>query len=177
MVDIQRITTEYVDSEDRIRLTGESAHGQVVVLWLTQRLLNRLLVHLLSWLERYDSQAGSGQSIGNVFQGFAQQAAMAALPLQSPVLGGAAARVLLVLAVDLNISEEGVRLIWRDGAGRPHSQSGDAVALFLHAQALRQWLGIVHGIYLEAGWPPAIWPEWVSESAGTMTSTGRTHWH
>ena len=45
-MDLHRITTEYIDSEDRIRLTGQLASGDTVVLWLTQRLLNRLVPHL-----------------------------------------------------------------------------------------------------------------------------------
>ena len=40
---LQRCTTEYVECEDRIRLAGELASGATVVLWLTQRLMNRLI--------------------------------------------------------------------------------------------------------------------------------------
>ena len=52
MAELQRITTEFVDAEDRIRLAGEDAAGEAVVLWLTQRLLNRLVAHLCDWLEQ-----------------------------------------------------------------------------------------------------------------------------
>ena len=38
---LQRVTTAYVADEDRLRLTGELSDGDAVVLWLTQRLLNR----------------------------------------------------------------------------------------------------------------------------------------
>ena len=47
---LERITTEYIDKDDRIRLTGEPAQGDAVVLWFTQRLLNRLVPHLTAWL-------------------------------------------------------------------------------------------------------------------------------
>ena len=50
--ELQRITTTYVDVEDRLRLTGVLANGTVVQLWLTQRLLGRLVPPLTSWLER-----------------------------------------------------------------------------------------------------------------------------
>lgn len=43
MPDLQRITTQYIEVEDRLRLTGELAPGEVVVLWLTQRLMHRLI--------------------------------------------------------------------------------------------------------------------------------------
>ena len=39
---LHRLTTDYVEEEDRIRVSGASANGDTVVLWLTQRLLNRL---------------------------------------------------------------------------------------------------------------------------------------
>ena len=40
---LKRISTEYVDTEDRIRLTGEITGGEVLALWLTLHLLHRLI--------------------------------------------------------------------------------------------------------------------------------------
>lgn len=48
---LQRMTTDYIVQEDRIRVTGECAGGGVLVLWLTQRLLVRLVPPLCRWLE------------------------------------------------------------------------------------------------------------------------------
>ena len=56
MKSLQRITTEYSETEDRIRLSGELAAGEVMILWLTQRLFNHLVYHLCGWLEK---QAGN----------------------------------------------------------------------------------------------------------------------
>ena len=50
MSELQRITSEYIEAEDRLRLTGEVGEGETETLWLTQRLLTRLLDHLLKWL-------------------------------------------------------------------------------------------------------------------------------
>ena len=58
MPELQRITTEFIDSEDRIRLCGECSPQQTVVLWLTQRMLNRLVPHLLNWLEQQTGVSG-----------------------------------------------------------------------------------------------------------------------
>ena len=33
---LERLTTEYVEREDRIRLSGQLTHGDTVVLWLTR---------------------------------------------------------------------------------------------------------------------------------------------
>jgi len=51
MSSLNRITTEYSELEDRIQLRGEAESKQTVVLWLTQRLLSRLLPYLFAWLE------------------------------------------------------------------------------------------------------------------------------
>lgn len=52
VVSLHRITTEYVEAEDRVRIVGEVEAAETVVLWLTRRLLDRLIPHLTLWLER-----------------------------------------------------------------------------------------------------------------------------
>ena len=54
---ISRLTTDYVDAEDRLRLSGEVADSTPVAMWLTQRLALRVLPALLQWL---DGQTGGG---------------------------------------------------------------------------------------------------------------------
>ncbi|MBC7859879.1 MAG: hypothetical protein H7Z39_14125, partial [Burkholderiaceae bacterium] len=77
---LQRITTEYVGVEDRIRLSGrddadDAGDGRTVVIWITQRLLQRLLPVLVEWLERQD-----GATLrADIARSFAQQAARAEL--------------------------------------------------------------------------------------------------
>lgn len=160
MADLQRITTEYIDSEDRIRLSGELSPQSTVVLWLTQRLVNRLLPHLLGWLEQ---QAGNG-AMGELFQGFAQQAAMATLEQQPPVQSAPQSMVWLVHAVNLTAAAEGVRLTFRGIGDTSAPEGSDAVGLTLHAQPLRQWLGILHAQYCKADWPLTGWPDWLTEA-------------
>ena len=36
---LDRITTEYLDTEDRLQLSRQYADGAAVVIWLTQRLI------------------------------------------------------------------------------------------------------------------------------------------
>ena len=52
MIHLQRITTEYVNTEDRIRLSGEVEENTSIVLWLTQRLLAQLITHLFRLIEK-----------------------------------------------------------------------------------------------------------------------------
>ena len=155
-MELQRLTTEYVDIEDRIRLSGEAPDGSTVVMWLTQRFLNRLVPRLFQWLERQTRS----ELRGEVMQEFAQQAAVAALAPQPPVVAAKPARALLVHAIDVTTSRERVTF------GFKASEPGEVDArIGFNAQALRQWLGILHQQYQRAEWPTSAWPAW----AGTAT--------
>ena len=153
MPTFERITTEYIDLEDRIRLAGEVENVAPVVIWLTRRLLQRLLPALLQWLERQDDATPRAE----VLQSFAQQAARAELTPQAPVRAVAGCAAWLAQSVDITQSEQIISLTFRGADGQ------DA-ALILAAKPLRQWLGIVHDAYLKADWPLNVWPGWIRES-------------
>jgi len=147
---LQRITTEYIDLEDRIRLSGETENAETVVVWLTQRLLERLQPALLQWLE----QQNADTSHAEMLHGFAQQIAEAGLTPQMPVRADANSTAWLALSVDITQSEQAVSLTLRGADGQD-------VNLTLAANPLRQWLAILHAAYCKAGWPLAVWPEWI----------------
>jgi hypothetical protein len=71
MSDLQRLTTQFVDTEDRIRLSGDDAQGEVKVLWLTQRLLGRLVPLLCQQL------SPDNDSHAEILSSFKQEAAQA----------------------------------------------------------------------------------------------------
>jgi len=169
-MDLHRITTEYIDSEDRIRLTGQLASGDTVVLWLTQRLLNRLVPHLTAWLDQQVAPASSIPSVQaahqDFLQGFAQQAARAQLTPEPPVRASSIVASWRVDAVDVNQGEDAVVLTFRGEA--------DARAVLkLAAQPLRQWLGIVYEQFLRGEWPIAAWPTWM-EAIAPAQAAGRS---
>ena len=159
MAELQRITTEFVDTEDRIRLAGEDAGGEAVVLWLTQRLLNRLVEHLCAWLGQrvpVDTLHFAAAAQAEVIQSFAQQAALAALEPQTPVQGKVHS-TWLVHSVDIACGDQGMMLTFKAAeAGSP------CATLTLHDQPLRQWLNILHDQYQNAQWPLTVWPEWMA---------------
>lgn len=163
MRSLSRLTTEYVEAEDRIRIAGElpaqtgEDSPRTVVLWLTQRLLNRLLPHLLNWLERHH---GMPQGWDEAVQGFAQQAAVAALEPQAPVRSAPESRAWLVHSVQLTFSPENVQLGFQSAPGDAEHRSD----LALQAQPLRQWLHIVYDQYVRANWPLTLWPQWLAEA-------------
>ncbi len=153
--DLLRVTTEYIEAEDRLRLSGELPDGSTVVLWLTQRLVGRLVPHLCGWLEK---QTKAGAPV-DLVQGFAQQAALASLESQPKVQAGSGSQAWLVQTIDLNGGDGFLALLFK-----PDSQGAAVTRLTLQTQPLRQWLGIVLSQFRRAGWPLTVWPDWAIEA-------------
>jgi hypothetical protein len=168
MLTLQRLTTRYDPAEDRLCLCGLDASGQTVSLWLTQRLLVRLVPVLCQALEAPTppERAAKGGSRGGVEplrahleQSFAQQKARAALPKQPPVTASPSSPFWRVDAVDIQRSAGAVRLLFKG------SLASEQAELALPLTALRQWLGIVYGQCRQAAWPLQAWPDWMEEGA------------
>lgn len=165
---LQKVTIEYSDAEDRIRLTGDSEQAVPVVIWLTQRLLQRILQVLVKKHEPKDKS----HPHHDVFQSFAQQAARSELeqtPVESVQPRGDSP-VWLVTSVEITHSEQEVSLVFRGDEGQ-HAK------LVLGEKHLRQWLGILHGLYLKAEWPLDVWPEWIGESRSLVASQQAARLH
>ncbi len=150
--ELQRITTQYVATEDRLRLSGETADGTTVVLWLTQRLMNLLAPQLTGWLERQDAAGGEA------LQEFAQQAAEASLAPQPPVQATSPETEWRLITVDIALGPDGVTLILKSDDDIPRAR------LPMSTEALRQWLGIVRSQYVLGAWPTTAWPAWMDET-------------
>lgn len=154
MLELQRLTTEYIDAEDRMRLTAEIRPGETLVLWLSQRLLMRLLPHLFLWLEKQGSTAFPAE----IEQSLEQRAASENMSAEAPVQRSGNSRSWLVEAVDMTAGDHALRLSFRREAENPAS-------LTLSALHMRQWLTIVRTLWGMAEWPMGVWPEWMGESA------------
>lgn len=151
---LQRITTVWVETEDRLRLTGEGVDGSTACLWLTRRLADRLLPLLLDWLD------GNAQddARASLMQEFAQEAARGALVPQAAVPPDAGDAVLLQ-AVTVTRGEHALGLTFRASEAPDDARSWDVT---LEQQPLRQWLAIVHDQYRKADWPMDLWPAWIT---------------
>ena len=57
MFNIQKISQRYDSREDRIEVAIQNEAGNVVRLWLTQRLANRMLAVLMKWLPDLQEEA------------------------------------------------------------------------------------------------------------------------
>lgn len=162
MRQLQRVTTEYVDSEDRIRISGACADGALVQLWLTRRLVDRLLPMVLRWLG-----SDAGDTRGAIMQEFEQQAARDAMaPL--PAVQAQDDSSMLVQAVDVSGGDSALGLAFRSSIKPDDSP---VYQIVLERQPLRQWLSIVHDQYRKAEWPLDVWPAWIV-SAGEPIAPG-----
>lgn len=150
---LKRITTEYQPLEDRVRLSGEVASGSVIVVWLTQRLLYRLVPEMARWLEAQERPA---QDVVKV-QSFKQQKASAMLRAQSAVPAEQATTDWLATAADVQ-RRPGLLLLVLRGANEE-----ERVILELSPLALRQWLNMLLTAYARAEWPLTVWPLWMRE--------------
>ncbi len=186
MYHLQRITSEYVEAEDRIRLSGEDEQGNSIVLWLTQRLLAQLISHLLALIEEQApdiaKNSNAADTTQSLMQGFAQQAAQADLAPELPVETAANSQSWLVQEVDIALSAEGalVLVFKREiGAGTaiqdeeletPECDNAKAI-LTVEAKQLRQWLGIIQAQWQRAGWPLTLWPGWMDATSVQSSSS------
>ena len=171
MCKLKKVTIDYVPVEDRVRLSGECEQGGQLAIWLTRRLLDRLLPVLLDWIEQHAAdvpgtatRAETGAPNRRLpraepLQGFAQHAARQHLVPQAPVRPGADDASWLAAAVDVKRGRQGVRLALR---GARREQRAD---LQLQVKVLRNWLNILHDSYRKADWPLDVWPDWVREAA------------
>lgn len=154
MAALQKITTTYAESEDRLRLAGQDAAGTTVrVLWLTQRLTNRLVQTLTQWLEAEGS--GAALTTADLRHAWEQDVAVRQMQPSTPVpvmpnIPGA-----LVDVVDLARNGRQYTIDFR--------QADTTTTLTLSNTQLRQWLGILRSLYQVAGWPLADWPTWMDD--------------
>lgn len=157
-----RVTSQYVDFEDRIRLTGELEDGQRVILWLTRRLLDRLVPHLVGWLEQHEPVAPDApvRSVArsSTYQSFEQEVAHHAFKPQPPVQARLGEPSWLVCTAELKSNPQVLRLTFKGRLALEQAQFHPG------QRALRQWLKVIHGAYLAAGWPTHVWPTWMHEN-------------
>jgi hypothetical protein len=160
---LHRVTSEYIQNEDRFRLTGEDQMGNALCLWLTQRLALRVVSHLVTDIATHSPEAIQNPSqdddANKLLQGNAQQAAQEGLSPQEAVASTSTTRALLIQEVDMNRAPDGaVGFVFKDGP-EPTAQK---IALGFQPQQLRQWLIILYSQWLLSEWPVTVWPEWIT---------------
>lgn len=154
------------------------------MLWLTQRLLRRLLPHLCHWLQAQPVPVATPPSPQalvlqpHLVQQMAQQVAQVALhaqqqtPVQAPprVWSGVVTRAQLQLQPPKSSSPgqaARMQVCWQV------SESAQFLIAFAAAE-LRQWLGIVYRQFQAAQWPLDIWPQWLSSAVDEVDTDAGT---
>ena len=159
MSSLRRITTEYSEQEDRIKLAGLTNNSQTVNLWFTMRLMSRLIIHCLSLLERntpeLEKTPTTSQQSRKTIQNFVQKSAEQQITEEKAVKVSADAPTHLVIEIDVKQTENGVSLIFK-------GESQSVYDIFFNREQLRQWLGMLHAIWGKTGWQTQIWPDWMA---------------
>ncbi len=169
MKSLTRVTSEFIEAEDRYKITGVCEDGETLIFWLTQRLLIRLINHCLVFLDSKSDGIPQNSNINDQpksnLRGFAQQPAEKELPVEDPVVAKHNSRSYLIGEIDLEFGDNGLLLVFKEGMTKHAS-------LALNIQQLRQWLAIIHNVWQIAEWPMSIWPDRISTSDQTITSNG-----
>lgn len=156
---LKKVTLEYVDIEDRIRMSAQGEGGERIVFWLTQRLCGKLVGRLAQYLEKTEPEGGLVER--NAMMAFQQQDAGTRHRHAPPVRAREG---------DLSVLPAKVDVAWNSQAIALSIPYGDdeAALLQLSRTELRQWMRLLHRQYRKAGWATGAWPTWI-----TAPETGR----
>lgn len=171
---LQKITLAHVAVEDRLLLTGIDADGERLRMWLTQRLLLRVLpVHFKALGMHSPGQAPVPATRheplaldADLVQGFAQQRARMNSQPAPPVTAAPDSPVFLIHKVDVAAIRGGVVLTF---VGEAES---DKARLAMTGDSVRHWINGLHDVCVKAQWPLSGFPDWVLEAAQAPASPG-----
>ena len=157
-INLARVTLSYIIEEDRVQLAGEDAQGNTVKLWLTARLLTRLVPQLV----QQRVALGAGQSVAVELDDAVNTAGR-----DTPVCCGLDCPEVLITEIDLRFTQEGLILVFKEGAGCARA------SFMVPATSLLRWTQGLQTCFEQAGWPQEIFvPEndsSVAEPKGAVT--------
>jgi hypothetical protein len=154
---LNSLKTEYIETEDRVRISGATADGSAVFFWLTRRLLERLIPLMVQWMERHNAKLPHLIAFSFMHQ--------TVQPDTRPL-----AVSWLVNSIEISSTNDYVKLTFKGAEGQ-------SAAIQLAAPKLRQWIEILHESYLAAQWPLDVWPKHLLEQASTSIGRESTVWH
>ena len=159
MQKLLRITTKYMEIEDRIRMNAECSDGDYISLWFTQRLLIRLAKNCIEILDKQPSEVhkipAADERPHLEVQSLMQQSATTESQKEEEVVIKNNSQSYFIREIDIKHSSEGMVLVFRE-------KEDKQAMLILNLEQLRRWLNIVCSIWRKADWPMEIWPDWVA---------------
>ncbi len=179
MKGLQRFSTQYKGLEDRILLVGETGDGETESLWLTQRLLLRIVPVLLEWVQKHApldlkvaSNRAQASDMARVFSTKPVQPRSRSTNTDIDVNATGSidksnrpeetsepiSEAILVHSINLSLTSKQVQLRF---------QNGDEIlaTLSLQGAPLRQWLVVLHVLWKKSNWHGEIWPDWIRENS------------
>jgi hypothetical protein len=161
MAQIQKFSLSYDPAEDRLVWDAEDKEGSTLRMWMTQRLCKAMVEATTPMVVKASARGGEA-----AVQSWEQAAAMAELGKSTPVRPQP--QQLTGLIKTVNMRQSGADLVLTFDFGAP---SPCTMGLKLHE--LRQMLAVLHRLYVSAGWPLDIWPQWIAQpEAAIATATG-----
>lgn len=162
---IQTFTARYDPVEDRVRLDAVHAQGSKQAIFLTRRLVDRVIPVLVSHLEGKTPEGVPADLAQGMSQSRARQArqtgeatpAIAADP-ETPIW--------LCRTMHFQKVDHGLNVIFTDDI------QVDAVMPMVEAN-LRAVLDIFLDLYTKAGWPTEAFPEWQKPEATLTVAPGQ----
>ncbi len=166
MSSLKRITIEYNEQEDRISLAGLTQSGQTVTMWITMRLMSRLIIHCLSLLERDSLEPKKipteNQKSKERIQNFVQRSAEEQIVKETAVEVSVDSPEHLIIEIDVTNTGSGLSIIFKGEADSVHN-------IFFNGEQLRQWLAMLYTVWQKAEWPKTIWPAWMEKDRSQPT--------
>ncbi len=167
MLILQRITSEYIASEDRFLFSGRTDKGVEVSYWITQRLLLRLLSFVLDWLEAHreelERQAAKNLMAPMLPKSAAEHEAEAEAAKSDGEADSTAAgksgkedAAELLRAADIRVSTDRFTLVFKP-------RRGENAQLSLQLLEAWQWIAILQTLWKRAEWDESVWPDWIEE--------------
>lgn len=192
MINLTRMTAEYVEHEDRIALIGDGGADGIVRLWLVRPLIAKLVPALTDIVKPRHDDPGYAKVIDTFRQAAAEQQhkpqppvsyvaakapgaqSAAAAPAQD-VRAEAAARLAVKDSNEWLVREMKVRVLETGFAMLFIAEDDRQVSCGFSEDLLRQWLGILRKVCLKAGWVSPDWPEWMQENQPVEEVSGAAH--
>ena len=164
---IQTFTGRYDPLEDRLRLDAVDAAGGKQVIFLTRRLVDRVIPVLVSHLEGKSPEGVPADLAQGMSQSRARQARQTG-DTSPAVVAESETPTWLCRTIHVQKAQQGLKVIFTDDARI------NAVMPMVEAN-LRAVLDIFLELYTKAGWPSEPFPEWMKPEATLTVAPGQGH--
>ena len=164
---IQTFTGRYDPLEDRLRLDAVDAQGGKQAIFLTRRLVDRVIPVLVSHLEGKTPEGVPADLAQGMSQSRARQARQTGEATPA-VAADTETPTWLCRTIHFQKADHGLNVIFTDDT------QVDAVMPMVEAN-LRAVLDIFFDLYTKAGWPTEPFPEWMKPEATLTVAPGQGH--